>query len=228
MVFRKLIGSLFGRDEQPSREFKNSNTVDILGAVSIEVEDWESVEKWWRESRAENSQLSASGVSRDTPLRSGENEETVFELIRRNVISIENLDPSLVDEAADTVFNGMNERKPAREVARELSAITGFERVRSLDIASYQLQLAATALDTERMYRAGMEDFIWVYSGKLDEIPHHKLRDGKRYKLRTRKEVGGNEVIPEDDMPGMKRLCGCRKRAVIDIEGVDDDGNPTR
>lgn len=226
MVFRKMIGSLFVRDEQPNKGPENAATVDILGAVSIEVEDWDAVETWWKDSRSENSELSASGVSRHTLLRSGERAETVLELIRRNAMRIENLDPSLVDQVADTVFRGMNERKPAREVARELSAVTGFERARSLQIASYQLRLAATALDTERMCRAGMEDFIWVYSGALDEVPSHKARDGKRYNFRTRREVGGDDEIPANDMPGLDPACKCLKRMVIDLEDVDDDGNP--
>ena len=226
MKLWKSIRNALSGDRSTVKGTSGPTTVDLFGSLAIEVEDSEAAEKWWQESRAENSQLSASGVSRDTPLRSGENEETVFELIRRNAMRIENLDPSLVDQVADTVFKGMNERKPAREVARELSAITRFERALSLEIASYQLRLAATALDTERMCRAGMEDFIWVYSGALDEVPSHKARDGKRYNFHTRREVGGDDEIPANDMPGLDPACKCLKRMIIDLEDVDDEGNP--
>lgn len=198
----------------------------IFLSLEVAIQGWsESLENWHR-SKWRASILSASGVDVDTMLYAGDVEQTLESVIRQNVALIKDVDAQQAQRMTGIVFRGLNERLPARDVARQLAEVTGFGRKRALLIASDQLQKAATALDTERMYEAGITQFVWRHSLKRHPREWHKARNGKRYDLRTRKEVGGDEVIPADDMPGIPIRCGCKKQAYFEIEGVDDDGNP--
>lgn len=198
----------------------------IFATLTVQITDWAAAMEWWHRGRWRNSLLSASGVDIGTLLQAGDVEQTLEALIRQNVALIKDVNEQQLTRMTGEIFRGLNQRKPAREVAKVLREITGFGRKRSLLIASDQLQKAATALDTERMFQAGITDFVWVHSGKKHFRPHHKARNGKRYNLKTRKAVDGSETIPVDDMPGIPIRCGCRKRSIVDLEDVDDDGNP--
>lgn len=198
----------------------------IFLSLEVAIAEWTEALESWHRSKWRGSILSASGVDVDTMLYAGDVEQTLESVIRQNVALIKDVNQQQIDRMTGIVFRGLNERLPARDVAKQLAGVTGFGRKRALLIASDQLQRAATALDTERMAEAGISTFVWRASGKLHPREWHKARNGKRYDLRTRKEVGGDEVIPADDMPGIPIRCGCKKQAYFEIEGVDDDGNP--
>ena len=198
----------------------------IFATLTLQIEDWASVVEWWHRDRWRNSLLSASGVDLQTVLQAGDVNQTLESVIAQNVALIQDVNDQQSKRMTGAIFRGLNERKPARELAKELRAITGFGRKRALLIASDQLQKAATALDTERMFQAGITKWKWKHSGKVHYRPHHKARDGKLYYMGSRKEVDGDEVIPADDMPGVPIRCGCRKVSYIELEDVDDEGNP--
>ena len=198
----------------------------IFATLTLQIEDWASVVEWWHRGRWRNSLLSASGVDLQTVLQAGDVDQTLRSVIQQNVELIKSVNAQQAERMTGAIFRGLNERKPARELAKELRAITGFGRKRALLIASDQLQKAATALDTERMFQAGITKWKWKHSGKVHYRPHHKARDGKLYYLGSRKAVEGDEVIPADDMPGVPIRCGCRKVSYIELEDVDDEGNP--
>lgn len=198
----------------------------VFLSIEVAFQSWSADLEAWHRSKWRGSILSASGVDVDTMLYAGDVEQTVGAVIKQNIALIKDVNAQQADRMAGIVFRGLNQRMPARDVAKELAAVTGFGRKRALLIASDQLQKATAALDTERMAEAGIGAFTWRHSGKLHPREWHKARNGKRYNLRTRKEVGGDEVIPADDMPGIPVRCGCRKQAYFEIEGTDDDGNP--
>lgn len=198
----------------------------VFLSIEVAFQSWSADLEAWHRSKWRGSILSASGVDVDTMLYAGDVEQTVGAVIKQNIALIKDVNAQQADRMAGIVFRGLNERLPARDVAKQLAEVTGFGRKRALLIASDQLQRAATALDTERMAEAGITSFIWKHSAKRHPREWHKARNGKRYDLRTRKEVGGNEVIPADDMPGIPIRCGCKKQAYFEIEGVDDDGSP--
>lgn len=197
----------------------------IFLSLEVAIAEWTAALESWHRSKWRGSILSASGVDVDTMLYAGDVEQTLGSVIRQNVALIKDVNQQQIDRMTGIVFRGLNERLPARDVAKQLAEVTGFGRKRALLIASDQLQKAATALDSERMYEAGITKFRYRHSGKLHARPWHKARNGKIYDLRTRKQVDGDDVIAADDMPGMPIRCGCKKQAYFEIEGVDDDGN---
>lgn len=198
----------------------------IFLTLEVAIAEWTAGLEAWHRSKWRGSILSASGVDVDTMLYAGDVEQTVLASIRGNLELIRDVNEQQRSRMAETIFRGLNQRLPAREVAKELQAITQFGRKRSLLIASVELQKISTALDRERQLEAGITQFKWVHSKKLHPRAWHKARDGKVYDWKTRKEVGGDEVIPADDMAGVPIRCGCRAAAHFVIEGVDDDGNP--
>lgn len=179
----------------------------IFLSLEVAIAEWTAALEAWHRSKWRGSILSASGVDVDTMLYAGDVEQTLESVIRQNVALIKDVDAQQAQKMTGIVFRGLNERLPARDVAKQLAEVTGFGRKRALLIASDQLQKAATALDSERMYEAGITQFVWRHSGKKHPREWHKARNGKRYDLRTRKEVGGDEVIPADDMPGIPIRC---------------------
>lgn len=200
----------------------------IFLELQVAITEWTAELEAWHRSKWRGSILSASGVDVDTLLYAGDVEQTVEASIRGQLALIRDVNEQQRAKMTEAIFRGLNQRLPARDVAKELQAITQFGRKRSLLIASVELQKIATALDTERMAEAGLDQFVWRHSGKKHPRIWHKERNGKRYNLATRKQSDGrgDETIPADDMPGIPIRCGCRKQAYLEIEGVDDDGNP--
>lgn len=198
----------------------------IFLTLEVAIAEWTAGLEAWHRSKWRGSILSASGVDVDTMLYAGDVEQTLESVIRQNVALIRDVNQQQIDRMTGIVFRGMNERLPARDVAKQLAEVTGFGRKRALRIASDQLTKAATALDTERMLEAGGTKFRYRHSGKVHFRPWHKARNGKIYSLKTWKQVDGDDYIEPDDRPGIAIFCGCKKEMVVDIEGVDDDGNP--
>lgn len=198
----------------------------IFLSLEVAIAEWTAALESWHRSKWRGSILSASGVDLDTMLYAGDVEQTIESVIRQNVALIKDVNQQQIDRMTGIVFRGLNERLPARDVAKQLAEVTGFGRKRALRIASDQLTKASTALDTERMREAGITTWKYRHSGKVHFRPWHKARNGKLYDLKTNKQIDGDDKIEPDDMPGVAIFCGCRKQAHLVIEGVDDDGNP--
>lgn len=198
----------------------------VFLSLEVQITAWTGSIEAWHRSKWRGSILSASGVDVDTMLYAGDVQQTVLASIRGQLELIRDVNDQQRARMAEAIFRGLNQRMPAREVAKELQAITAFGRKRSLLIASVELQKIATALDRERQAEAGLKSFKWFHSKKKHPRNWHVARNGKIYDWKTRKQVGGDEVIPADDMAGIPIRCGCRAAGYLEIEGVDDDGNP--
>lgn len=242
---RKRLNDVYAREyalQRASADYTPDSIDDVTAAIneeaswfdnvfldlSVQITAWtETVEAWHRKRWAQIAQPFIPGsVSLDTMLTAGDVENTLEATLRGNLELIKDVNEQQRARMAGVLYRGLNERMPARDVAKELQAITKFGRSRSLLIASDQLQKLTSALDGERMQQAGITEFIWRHSGKLHPRAWHKARNGRRYNLRTRKSVDGDEIIPADDMPGVPIRCGCKKQSYLAIEGIDDDGDP--
>ena len=129
--------------------------------------------------------------------------------IERNVSLVKSVSDEIRSRISDAVFRGLAQRKPSRELAKELSEATGMGRARSLRIASDQNSKLAATLNEERAMQVGMEFYEWVHSGKSHPRQEHKARDGNRYRYGE----------PAGDMPGQLPFCGCTARAVLSLDG---------
>lgn len=165
------------------------------------------VEKWHRGRWVANV-LSAASINLDTMLTVGDVRETVETVIARNVALVRDVSAQAQGRISDAVFRGVQQRKPAREVAKEVREAVAMGRRRSVNIAADQSQKLTSALDRERRRQAGLEKWRWRHSGKAHPRPEHVARDGKVYTDKT---------APQE-RPGDAPYCGCKEQAIIDLD----------
>lgn len=172
--------------------------------------------------------LSATGVDLQTRLSTFDVADTVESYIRWNTALIRDVNDEIRKKIGDRVFAGLNQRKPARDVAKEISEVVGMGRRRALNIASDQLSKLSASLADERRREAGIDVWEWKHSGKLHPRTQHLARDGLYYSdvaANVGKSVDGKTVNapPErGDRPSVPPYCGCRARSVLIWEWDDE------
>jgi len=188
--------------------------------LTPQLRDWAVRAERWHRGKWRGAALTASGVDLETLIGPEDVRETLQTVIARNVALVRDVSAQAQAKMQDSVFRGLQERRPARDVAKELDEAVSFGRKRALRIASDQNTKLASELDGERMRQAGIGRFKWRSSHKLHPRKWHAERDQKLYELDSREAVsagdnGEKEVIDADDMPGRPVACGCRKQAVV-------------
>lgn len=190
--------------------------------LTAALEEWGvSTERWHRRKWAD-AVLSATGVSIDMLIGPEDVRETVAQYLEWNASLIRDVNAQVRQKISNSVFAGLQERKPAREVAKEIREATGFARDRSTRIASDQLSKMSASLADERRRQAGIATWKWRWSGKKHGREAHIARDGKLYAdtaAGAGGQVNGQDVLaPPDDRPGFLPFCGCRSQAVISFD----------
>jgi SPP1 gp7 family putative phage head morphogenesis protein len=218
-AYRSAIEREAARARQSGVVMDDEGLAGVINALSQEVDrlvleltpdlrEWVVVVERWHRSRWAAS-LVPSGVDLKTLIGPEDVRTTMETVVQQNVSLVRNVSDTTRRRIEQIVFQGFQQRLPARTIAKQLSEAVGIERRRAMLIATDQTQKLSAQLDTERMQQAGLDEFEWQHSGKVHARPHHKARDGKRFKL-----VG---EIPPDDMPGIPPWCGCHKRAVLTL-----------
>lgn len=167
---------------------------------------------------------SATSVDLSTRLSVFDVEDTLQSYIAWNADLIQNVSDEIKQRVSNSVFSGLNERRPAREVAREINEAVGLGRKRSLRIASDQTSKISATLAAQRRSEAGLSVFAWHHSAKKHPRQDHLARDGNLYSEKESdigKRVDGKIVqrAPErGDRAGQKPFCGCRERGVLVFE----------
>lgn len=165
--------------------------------------------------------FSATSVDLTTRLGPGDVQDTLDSYLRWNTDLVADVSAQIKKRISDSVFSGLTQRKPAREVAKDIAQATGLGRKRALNIASDQLSKLSGSLADERRRQAGMTEWSWNHGGKIHFRPEHLARDGFVYTdnpANVGKRIGGKEVRspPErGDLPAQKPFCSCRSRSVL-------------
>lgn len=190
------------------------------------LRDWILRIERWHRAKWTAAVESSTTINLSSILTTTEVTETMEAFLERNVALVRNVSDQARGRISDAVFRGYQERRPAREVAKDISEATGLARKRSLGIASDQNSKISAALDRTRRDEAGLSLFRYRHSGKLHPRPKHEVRNGKIYDSATGKQVEadgspmtGGDVIAADDRPGMPPWCGCREQAYLPLMG---------
>lgn len=193
----------------------------LILILTPEVRQWAlSVEKFVRD-RWRGAILSATGVDLSVVIGPQDARETLETVLERNVALIKDVSAQAQGRISDAVFRGLTERKPARDVAKDIRAAVDMGRDRSVRIASHQLSALSSDLARERRRDAGLEIFAWHHSRKLHPRTGHQRRDGNLYTENPAlvgKKVDGKTVLAAPqaaDRAGIPPYCGCRERAVL-------------
>lgn len=187
----------------------------LLLILTPRLRDWALRTEQWHRAKWRGAVLSATGVDLQTLIGPEDVAQPVDALVQWNVALVKDVSDQARQRIASAVFSGLNQRRPAVDVAKDIREAVATSRRRSINIASDQMTKLSSALDGERMRQAGIEQFKWRHSGKLHPRKWHRERDGQEYDLQTREPDDGGDVIPADDMPGVPPFCGCRKQAVV-------------
>nr|WP_232843939.1 phage minor head protein [Allopontixanthobacter sediminis] len=132
-------------------------------------------------------------------------------VIERNVALVRSVSDQARTRIADAVFRGLNDRRPSREVAKEIREAVEMSRRRAKNIASDQLSKLTGQLNEERTRQSGIEEYKWVASGKVHFRENHRARDGKVFDW---------DNPPADGHPGQAIFCGCASRAYLDLDKI--------
>jgi SPP1 gp7 family putative phage head morphogenesis protein len=188
----------------------------LVLSLGADLEDWAvRVEQWHRKQFA--SSFTAAGVKLDTLLGPAEAKVTLEATLAENLSLIRSLNDQQRNGISGAVFRGLNNRTPARDVAREIRKVAEVGQSRAELIAADQLQKLSGRLDQERQQQVGADEFDWVHSAKRYPRIEHLERDGKRF--------AWNSPVGRDDPPGRAIRCGCRARPVIDLEKLLAQGD---
>ncbi|WP_022697914.1 phage head morphogenesis protein [Euryhalocaulis caribicus] len=176
--------------------------------VSADVADWvQEVLRWHRGAWAARV---ASGVGVDVfpfvDLRTQDARIKAF--LERITSLIRDIDANARKDVAETIWRGLTQQTPRRQMAKELAERLNIGRRRANLIAVDQSQKLAQELNRIRQEEAGITHYRWVHSGKQNYREAHKARNGKTYKMGE----------PRGDEPGMAIYCGCTGAAVIEAE----------
>ena len=199
----------------------------IAVLLSVSVRDWAAIIEEWQRSRWAAAVLSASGVDLSTMLGAADVRATLATTIEWNTALIRDVSDQIRQRVGNAVYAGLNARRPARDVAREISEAIGMGRSRAQRIASDQLNKLTSALAQERRRQVGINYWEWVHSGKAHPRLEHVARNGRLY---ADTPAGAGHKIddrtaaaPPEDLPGQLPYCGCQSRGVIDWATFGDD-----
>lgn len=187
--------------------------------VEPRLERWAAIFANWHAARWRRNVLSATRVDLLTMIGPEDTRETVQAVIQRNVGLVKSVSDQARERMADSVFRGLNNRTPSRQVAKELRTAVEMGTRRARNIASDQLTKISSALDEERRRQAGIDSWEWIHSEKANPRPEHAARNGFLYSddpADVGTEYQGKKVRrPPDDRPGQLPFCGCTSRAVL-------------
>jgi len=195
----------------------------LIAEFSRGLRDWLVRTEQVHRSRWSAAIKSGLGLDLLMLLTGGEVQETLDVFLERNVALVRNVSDVTRGKISDAVYRGYQERRPAREVAKEIREATGLARDRSLRIAADQNSKLSAALDRERQAEAGIDLFRWRHSGKKHPRLQHVARTGKIYQRASGKQVNADgskmsgETIARGDFPGEQPWCGCRAQAYLTI-----------
>ena len=177
----------------------------LLLLLTPELRSWALRVERWHRGKWRGAVLSATGVDLETMIGAEDVRATLETTIEWNTALIRDVSDQVRQRIGASVFDGLTNRKPAREVAKDIREKVGMGRDRSMRIASDQLNKLTSSLADERRREAGIDTWMWRHSRKAHPRTDHQARDGKEY----------TDATAPKDLPGRLPYCGCRSQAVV-------------
>lgn len=178
----------------------------VIVTLTSEFQGWAARLAQWHARKWAANVATGTGVNISQFLTNAAIADDLAASLAWNVSLVRNVSDTTRDKIANIVWAGWKNRTPRREVARLINEAVGIERRRALRIAVDQTTKLAADLDRSRMLEAGLEDWVWVHSGKVHYRPEHLARNGKEYNWITNRPA---------DLPGELPFCGCKARGVL-------------
>lgn len=177
----------------------------LLLLLTPNLREWALRTETWYRGKWRGAVLSATGVDLGTMLGPEDVRASLETVIEWNTSLIRDVSDQARQRIGSTVFDGLGNRTPAREVAKGIREKVDMSKRRSIAIASDQLNKLTSSLAEERRREAGIDTWMWRHSRKAHPRTDHQARDGKEY----------TDATAPKDMPSQLPYCGCRSQAVI-------------
>lgn len=181
----------------------------VAQAAGLSVDEWIKATEGWHRRRFAQA-FNPTGVNIGTLLDRGDVTATLEAALGENVALIRSLNDQMRNDISGEVFRALQNRTTARDLARAVRKRAGVGQSRAELIAADQLQKLTGALDEQRQRQVGIAKFEWAHSGKANPRQEHLARDGKTY--------AWTDPVAKTDPPGRAIRCGCRARAVLEID----------
>lgn len=208
-------------DIQAQLDAATSEMERLFILLDAAIRSWCLESETWQRGAWVGSVLSATNVPIETLIGPEEVRDTLANYIAWNSRLVRDVSDQAAKRIADAVFAGVQNRTPAREVAKQIQEAMAMSRRRALAIASDQTSKVTSALAAERRRQAGLSVYKFRHSGKRHPRADHLARNGKLYaenQADAGREVDGqvvNDPIPEDQRAGRPPFCGCRELGVL-------------
>lgn len=189
----------------------------LLVSIRLRLERWARRVEEFQRGKWRGAVLSATGIDVAQLIGPQDARMTIQAAVEANVALVRSVSDQTRDRITQEVLTGLRERKPSREVAKELREKVGMGRRRALNIASDQNVKLTEALNEERRREAGISQWAWVSSHAAHPRVAHAERDGNRYD----DDLKEGPHAPPADRPGMLIHCKCTSRAVLSLDKND-------
>jgi SPP1 gp7 family putative phage head morphogenesis protein len=176
--------------------------------VDVEIEAWMRRAINWHDQRWAEAVRAGTGVDVFPFINQAASLPKVKAFQQRISSLIRDINATARKDIEETVWRGLTEQTPRKEMGKEIAERLGIQRRRANRIAIDQAQKLSGKLTEIRMNEAGLTQYEWRHSGKVHYRPEHKARNGKKYAL----------GYPRGDTPGLKPFCGCIQLPIIDVE----------
>lgn len=184
--------------------------------ITPRLREWAIKVETWHRGAWRGAVLSATGVDLGTMLGPADMRVTLESAIAWNASLVKDVSKQIEQRIATAAFEGLRNRRPAREVAKAMNEATGLGKKRSLRVAQDQMAKLAGSLADERRREAGLDVWKWRHSGKKHPREDHKARDGRLYADTTADADPERKILPPPpDRPAQLPYCGCRGQGVI-------------
>lgn len=194
-------------DLQARLDAAQSEAERLLILLDAALKDWALRTEKWQRGKWRGAVLSATAVDLETLIGPEDVRQTLEQIIAWNTSLVRDVSAQARQRIGNAVFSGLTERRPARDVAKEIREAVAMSRRRSVAIALDQLTKLTSALADERRREAGIDRWKWRSSHKRHFRPEHAARDGKVY----------SDADAPQDLPGRLPYCGCRSQAVLNL-----------
>lgn len=189
--------------------------------LTAALRDWALRTERWQRNRWNAAVRAGTGVDLSTLIGPDGARTTLAQYIEWNASLVKDVSAQAQKRIADTVYAGMQNRTPVRDVARQIREAVDMGRRRATGVAADQTSKVAAALADERASEVGLSVWRWRHSGKRHPRENHKARDGNLYssdKAMVGRTVEGQTVLAAPDagdQPGRPPWCGCRKQYLM-------------
>lgn len=196
----------------------------LVQTLRLRLDQWTLRVEGWQRGKWRGAVLSATGVDIGTMIGPQDVRETLAAAIERNVALIKSVSDEARARIADAVFRGLNQRRPADEVAKDIQGYVGMAQDRARRIAADQIVKLGSSLAAERRREAGIDVWMWRHSAKRHPREWHLARNGVLYSENPAmqgREVNGQVVHKPPqatDLPGQPPFCGCVEQAVLVLD----------